>query len=77
VTISFDATNGDQIQSNTSNKPLQEFVETDDSSKEKDWWPLWVDQVTCLSHLALAFNSSVNYYIYYFKRRSLNAGILE
>ena len=51
---------------------LKELDQEDDNTdNEKDWWPLWVDQVTCFSHLALAFNSSVNYYIYYFKRRSL------
>lgn len=39
---------------------------------EQDYWPNWVRQCMCISHLCLAFNSSVNFYIYYIKRKALN-----
>ena len=48
---------------------IEDYLEDENES-----WPIWVKQVTCLSHLALAFNSSTNFFIYYIKRRSLLAG---
>ena len=40
----------------------------------QDYWPNWIRRVMCISHLCLAFNSSVNFYIYYIKRKTLNSG---
>ena len=37
---------------------------------ESVYWPAWVEAITCVSHLLLAFNCSVNFFIYYFKHRS-------
>ena len=39
-----------------------------------EYWPAWVQFVTCISHLLLAFNCSVNFFIYYIKRRALCSG---
>ena len=36
-----------------------------------EYWPTWVQYVTRISHLLLAFNCSVNFFIYYIKRRAL------
>ena len=40
----------------------------------QDYWPNWIRQVICISHLCLAFNSSVNFFIYYIKRKTLTSG---
>ena len=75
MTISFNVDNENRIDLNSSNLTPEELNKGKNTADDKkDWWPPWVDQVTCLSHLALAFNSSVNYYIYYFKRQSLRRG---
>ena len=42
--------------------------------EELDNWPPWVQKVTNVSHLLLALNSSVNFYIYFMKRQALNSG---
>ena len=52
--------------------------ETNEASSEimaPEHWPIWLQQVTCISHLMLAFNSSVNFFIYYMKRQTLNIGM--
>ena len=52
--------------------------ETNEASSEimaPEHWPIWLQQVTCISHLMLAFNSSVNFFIYYMKRKTLNTGM--
>ena len=36
----------------------------------EEYWPGWVENVTHISHFLLAFNCSVNFYIYFFKRRA-------
>ena len=42
--------------------------------EELNNWPPWVKKVTNVSHLLLALNSSVNFYIYFMKRQALNSG---
>ena len=51
--------------------------DTNEASSEivYDHWPIWLQQVTCISHLMLAFNSSVNFFIYYMKRKTLSTGM--
>ena len=52
--------------------------ETNEASSEitaPEHWPIWLQHVTCISHLMLAFNSSVNFFIYYMKRKTLNIGM--
>ena len=51
--------------------------DTNEESSEivYDHWPIWLQQVTCISHLMLAFNSSVNFFIYYMKRKTLSTGM--
>ena len=52
--------------------------ETNEASSEimaPEHWPIWLQQVTCISPLMLAFNSSVNFFIYYMKRQTLNIGM--
>ena len=52
--------------------------ETNEASSEMmapEHWPIWLQHVTCISHLMLAFNSSVNFFIYYMKRKTLNTGM--
>ena len=52
--------------------------ETNEASSEitaPEHWPIWLQHVTCISHLMLAFNSSVNFFIYYMKRKTLNTGM--
>ena len=48
------------------------IVNSVEKEPEQDYWPNWVRQCMCISHLCLAFNSSVNFYIYYIKRKALN-----
>ena len=48
----------------------QQFSE----DEELNNWPPWVQKVTNVSHLLLALNSSVNFYIYFMKRQALNSG---
>ena len=38
---------------------------------ELEYWPAWIEKITCISHLSIAFNSSVNFFIYYMKRKAL------
>ena len=57
------------------NKNISIAVSDQSSEPELDYWPNWVQRVMCISHLCLAFNSSVNFYIYYVKRKALNSGI--
>ena len=52
--------------------------ETNEASSEivaPEHWPIWLQHVTCISHLMLAFNSSVNFFIYYMKRKTLKTGM--
>ena len=52
--------------------------DTNEASSEimaPEHWPIWLQHVTCISHLMLAFNSSVNFFIYYMKRKTLNIGM--
>ena len=46
----------------------------EEGASGQDYWPNWIRRVLCISHLCLAFNSSVNFYIYYIKRKTLNSG---
>ena len=65
-----------------SNDSLNRIIEhlnsnTTDSDGQEAHWPSWIEPVMCISHLCLAFNCSVNFFIYYFKRRGfklLNRG---
>ena len=67
------ATNEPMPLQNTSISTTKEPEDTEESS-ESEYWPTWVQQVTCISHLSIALNSSVNFWIYYIKRRALNPG---
>ena len=44
------------------------------SSSVATYWPPWVEAVTCISHLLITLNSSVNFFIYRIKRKALNPG---
>jgi len=44
---------------------IWELVHADNKVELK--WPIWVEYITCLSHLLTTLNSSVNFYIYLFK----------
>ena len=48
--------------------------DNDAESSDSDYWPTWVKNVTCISHLSITVNSSVNFFIYYIKRKALNSG---
>ena len=50
-------------------------AEDDAPPVEYEHWPNWVQKITCVSHLSLAFNASVNFFIYYIKRRALRSGM--
>ena len=40
--------------------------------KEENQFPFWIEPVMAISHLALAINCSVNFAIYYLKRRAFS-----
>ena len=44
----------------------------EDEDVPEEYWPNWIRRVMCISHLCLAFSSSVNFYIYYAKRKALS-----
>ena len=77
VITSINATSGKIISTNSSfdasiyNNPSDELPEI-----EYEHWPHWIQQVTCVSHLTIAINSSVNFFIYHIKRKALHIGIL-
>ena len=60
------------VPNENSSIPESDLDESDEP--ELGYWPNWVQRVMCISHLCLAFNSSVNFYIYYVKRKALNSG---
>ena len=71
------ATSGTIISTNSTFEELVDNNSSDDPPEvEYEHWPNWVQQVTCVSHLTLAFNSSVNFFIYLIKRRALHLGIV-
>ena len=70
------ATNEPTSLQNSSVSTTEEPEETEESL-ESEYWPAWVQQVTCISHLSIALNSSVNFWIYYLKRRALNPGTFQ
>ena len=41
-------------------------------NKEENQFPFWIEPVMAISHLALAINCSVNFAIYYLKRRAFS-----
>ena len=43
-----------------------------DLNKEENQFPFWIEPVMAISHLALAINCSVNFAIYYLKRRAFS-----
>ena len=67
------ATNDTMPLQNTDNSTTEDTGEAEETF-ESEYWPTWVQQVTCISHLSIALNSSVNFWIYYIKRRALNPG---
>ena len=75
VVTTVNVTSGETIYSNSSHVMYLNSNSTSNVPEDEyEYWPHWVQQVTCVSHLAIAFNSSVNFFIYYIKRRSLNSG---
>ena len=81
VGISMNITSNEIIASNSSyvkiTSPIAMLTVESREGEEapgQDYWPNWIRQVICISHLCLAFNSSVNFYIYYIKRKTLNSG---
>ena len=53
---------------------IYELVVRLQARNEHVHWPEWVDCFTYLSHLLTVFNSSVNFYIYYFIRHEIKSG---
>ena len=55
------------------------IISMDEGSMEDQPWPLWLDLVIELSHLALAFSCSINFYIYILKYKAIRRqhGIVE
>ena len=53
---------------------IYELVVRIQARNEHVHWPEWVDCFTYLSHLLTVFNSSVNFYIYYFIRNEIKSG---
>ena len=81
VLITMNITSNEIITSNSSyvkiTSPITmstvESIEGEKASSQ-DYWPNWIRRVMCISHLCLAFNSSVNFYIYFIKRKTMNSG---
>ena len=74
-------TSNEIISSNSSYVKLASPITTstvnsmeEEGARMLEYWPYWIRQVMCISHLCLAFNSSVNFYIYFIKRKALNSG---
>ena len=59
---------------NSTTTNLLKSNSTTEVKSADEYWPAWVQFVTCISHLLLAFNCSVNFFIYYIKRRALCSG---
>jgi len=81
VVISMNVTSNEIIASNSSYVKVTSPITTstvysigEEGSPGQDYWPNWIRRVMCISHLCLAFNSSVNFYIYFIKRKALNSG---
>ena len=80
IVTSFNLTSNQLISTNDSfllrdENESQKLIEgEEDESSESDYWPTWVKNVTCISHLSITVNSSVNFFIYYIKRKALNSG---
>ena len=79
VVVSMNETSKAIVSSNSSFVKMPTPIKTttislteDEDIPEEEYWPNWVRQVMCISHLCLAFNSSVNFYIYYIKRKALS-----
>ena len=68
--------NGTYTILSTNSSLFASFESTDNVGvdTELEYWPNWVHKVTCVSHLSLALNSSVNFFIYYFKRQARDRG---
>ena len=47
------------------------IISLDDGKMEEQPWPLWLDVVIELSHLALSLSCSLNFYIYILKYRAI------
>ena len=73
VSRTVNLTNKEIISNNNSFHMSSDTTRTS-SESELEYWPTWVHKVTCISHLSIAVNSSVNFFIYYIKRKALNRG---
>ena len=80
----MNVTSNEIISSNSSYVTLTSPITTskvysmeEEGAPGQDFWPNWIRRVMCISHLCLAFNSSVNFYIYFIKRKALNSGNLN
>ena len=78
IVTSFNLTSHELISTNDSYllkaNEAQQLKENGAESTGSDYWPTWVKNVTCISHLSITVNSSVNFFIYYIKRKALNSG---
>ena len=65
--LSFEEMLGTSESTISPNTTIENVLDT-----EENQFPFWIEPVMAISHLALAINCSVNFAIYYFKRRAFS-----